>query len=175
MDLYRAPDANTRSCFSLEEISNLSKKKRPFSGHSSSRRFDAFNFHKIKCFLTCLKYHPLTSLGRQIANPSLHCRAFKLCFNTSLNRLPTNANPLFQNQPSFSNALVAALKRTQARQRRGCVGAAAEPTKPAVLGGYLSRLFPSSAELFRSRPMLSIPFKSLITVLDALSILNQTH
>ncbi|KAH0941071.1 hypothetical protein HID58_000708 [Brassica napus] len=69
----------------------------------------------------CLKSHPLTSLGRQIAHPSLHCRALELCFNVSLNRLPTNPNPLFQTQPSLSNALVAALKRAQAHQRRGCV------------------------------------------------------
>ncbi|KAG2250075.1 hypothetical protein Bca52824_089703 [Brassica carinata] len=69
----------------------------------------------------CLKSHPLTSLGRQIAHPSLHCRALELCFNVSLNRLPTDPNPLFQTQPSLSNALVAALKRAQAHQRRGCV------------------------------------------------------
>ncbi|KAL0726676.1 hypothetical protein Bca4012_022769 [Brassica carinata] len=69
----------------------------------------------------CLKSQPLTSLGRHIAHPSLHCRALELCFNVSLNRLPTNPNPLFQTQPSLSNALVAALKRAQAYQRRGCV------------------------------------------------------
>ncbi|CAN7062976.1 unnamed protein product, partial [Brassica rapa subsp. trilocularis] len=44
-----------------------------------------------------------------------------LCFNVALNRLPTNPNPLFQTQPSLSNALAAALKRAQAHQRRGCV------------------------------------------------------
>ncbi|KAJ0230664.1 hypothetical protein HA466_0305360 [Hirschfeldia incana] len=61
-------------------------------------------------------------------NPSLHCQAPELCFNVALKRLPTNPNPLFQNQPSLSNALVAArdvnshsLKRAQAHQRRGCV------------------------------------------------------
>ncbi|CAH8322494.1 unnamed protein product [Eruca vesicaria subsp. sativa] len=69
----------------------------------------------------CLKSHPFTSLGRHIAHPSLHCRALELCFNVALNRLPTNPNPLFQTQPSLSNALVAALKRAQAHQRRGCV------------------------------------------------------
>ncbi|ANM66763.1 Double Clp-N motif-containing P-loop nucleoside triphosphate hydrolases superfamily protein [Arabidopsis thaliana] len=69
----------------------------------------------------CLKSNPFTALGRQMAHPSLHCRALELCFNVSLNRLPTNPNPLFQTQPSLSNALVAALKRAQAHQRRGCV------------------------------------------------------
>ncbi|XP_010436338.1 PREDICTED: protein SMAX1-LIKE 4-like [Camelina sativa] len=69
----------------------------------------------------CLKSNPFTALGRQIAHPSLHCRALELCFNVALNRLPTNPNPLFQTQPSLSNALVAALKRAQAHQRRGCV------------------------------------------------------
>ncbi|CAH8364279.1 unnamed protein product [Eruca vesicaria subsp. sativa] len=69
----------------------------------------------------CLKSHPFTALGRQMSHPSLHCRALELCFNVALNRLPTNPNPLFQTQPSLSNALVAALKRAQAHQRRGCV------------------------------------------------------
>ncbi|XP_010438242.1 PREDICTED: protein SMAX1-LIKE 4-like [Camelina sativa] len=69
----------------------------------------------------CLKSNPFTALGRQMAHPSLHCRALELCFNVALNRLPTNPNPLFQTQPSLSNALVAALKRAQAHQRRGCV------------------------------------------------------
>ncbi|CAN8326523.1 unnamed protein product [Cochlearia groenlandica] len=69
----------------------------------------------------CLKSHPFTAIGRQMAHPSLHCRALELCFNVALNRLPTNPNPLFQTQPSLSNALVAALKRAQAHQRRGCV------------------------------------------------------
>ncbi|XP_056859429.1 protein SMAX1-LIKE 4-like [Raphanus sativus] len=78
----------------------------------------------------CLKSHPLTSLGRHIAHPSLHCRALELCFNVALNRLPTNANPLFQTQPSLSNALVAALKRAQAHQRRGCVEQQSQQNQP---------------------------------------------
>ncbi|XP_047942447.1 protein SMAX1-LIKE 4 [Salvia hispanica] len=47
----------------------------------------------------------------------LHCRALELCFNVALNRLP--ASPLHHLHPSLSNALVAALKRAQAHQRRG--------------------------------------------------------
>ncbi|CAF2034666.1 unnamed protein product, partial [Brassica napus] len=67
----------------------------------------------------CLKSHPFTSLGRQMAHPSLHCRALELCFNVALNRLPTNPNPLFQTQPSLSNALVALSRRAQAHRRGG--------------------------------------------------------
>ncbi|CAJ2637901.1 unnamed protein product [Trifolium pratense] len=53
----------------------------------------------------------------------LQCRALELCFNVALNRLPTT---IIQHQqhvfvPSLSNALIAALKRAQAHQRRGCI------------------------------------------------------
>ncbi|MED6126181.1 hypothetical protein PIB30_075869 [Stylosanthes scabra] len=54
----------------------------------------------------------------------LHCRALELCFNVALNRLPTTTPtpPNFLNvNPSLSNALIAALKRAQAHQRRGCI------------------------------------------------------
>ncbi|XP_038698524.1 protein SMAX1-LIKE 4 isoform X2 [Tripterygium wilfordii] len=52
----------------------------------------------------------------------LQCRALELCFNVALNRLPTTpAGPLLHGQPSLSNALIAALKRAQAHQRRGCI------------------------------------------------------
>ncbi|XP_031478498.1 protein SMAX1-LIKE 4 [Nymphaea colorata] len=63
----------------------------------------------------CLKSHP-----HPTPHP-LQCRALELCFNVALNRLPTAAGPLLQSQPSLSNALVAALKRAQAHQRRGCL------------------------------------------------------
>ncbi|KAI4376833.1 hypothetical protein MLD38_014548 [Melastoma candidum] len=52
----------------------------------------------------------------------LQCRALELCFNVALNRLPTSPSPLLHGcQATLSNALVAALKRAQAHQRRGCV------------------------------------------------------
>ncbi|KAL0724153.1 hypothetical protein Bca4012_038752 [Brassica carinata] len=41
-------------------------------------------------------------------------------FQVSLNRLPTNPKLLFHTQPSLCNSLVAALKRAQGHQRRGC-------------------------------------------------------
>ncbi|OIV99771.1 hypothetical protein TanjilG_26109 [Lupinus angustifolius] len=65
----------------------------------------------------CLKSQP-----HQTSHP-LQCRALELCFNVALNRLPTTPAPLIQNshQPSFSNALIAALKRAQAHQRRGSI------------------------------------------------------
>ncbi|CAL0325549.1 unnamed protein product [Lupinus luteus] len=63
----------------------------------------------------CLKSQP-----HQTSHP-LQCRALELCFNVALNRLPTTPAPLIHtsHQPSFSNALIAALKRAQAHQRRG--------------------------------------------------------
>jgi ATP-dependent Clp protease ATP-binding subunit ClpA len=63
----------------------------------------------------CLKSQP-----HQTSHP-LQCRALELCFNVALNRLPTAPAPLLQCQPSLSNALIAALKRAQAHQRRGCI------------------------------------------------------
>ncbi|KAG6598901.1 Protein SMAX1-LIKE 4, partial [Cucurbita argyrosperma subsp. sororia] len=56
----------------------------------------------------CLKSHP--------PHP-LQSRALELCFNVALNRLPTS--PPLLHSPSLSNALIAALKRAQAHQRRG--------------------------------------------------------
>lgn len=63
----------------------------------------------------CLKSQP-----NQSTHP-LQCRALELCFNVALNRLPTTPGPLLHGQPSLSNALIAALKRAQAHQRRGCI------------------------------------------------------
>ncbi|XP_002519404.2 protein SMAX1-LIKE 4 [Ricinus communis] len=63
----------------------------------------------------CLKSQP-----HQNSHP-LQCRALELCFNVALNRLPTTPGPLLHGQPSLSNALIAALKRAQAHQRRGCI------------------------------------------------------
>lgn len=55
----------------------------------------------------------------------LQCKALELCFNVALNRLPAAApshvlGTHLQN-PSISNALVAAFKRAQAHQRRGSI------------------------------------------------------
>ncbi|CAA7408247.1 unnamed protein product [Spirodela intermedia] len=62
----------------------------------------------------CLRSHPL---HRDSPHP-LHCRALELCFTVALNRLPTIPPPS-SDHPALSNALVAALKRAQAHQRRG--------------------------------------------------------
>ncbi|KAM0943362.1 putative ATPase, AAA-type, core, Clp, repeat (R) domain, Clp domain superfamily [Dioscorea sansibarensis] len=58
----------------------------------------------------CLRSHPTTS------HP-LQCRALELCFSVALDRLPKTSSAA---EPPLSNALVAALKRAQAHQRRGC-------------------------------------------------------
>ncbi|KAL3692627.1 hypothetical protein R1sor_006278 [Riccia sorocarpa] len=47
----------------------------------------------------------------------LQCRALELCFKVALDRLPSNQEK--SSMPQLSNALVAALKRAQAHQRRG--------------------------------------------------------
>ncbi|KAL6507836.1 hypothetical protein OROGR_024031 [Orobanche gracilis] len=67
----------------------------------------------------CLKSQ--TPPHHQFSHHPLQCRALELCFNVALNRLPATPGPLLSSQPSLSNALVAALKRAQAHQRRGCI------------------------------------------------------
>ncbi|WVZ94294.1 hypothetical protein U9M48_040200 [Paspalum notatum var. saurae] len=58
----------------------------------------------------------------------LQCRALELCFSVALDRLPAAASAAAHGAgPSVSNALVAALKRAQAQQRRGCPEAAQQP------------------------------------------------
>ncbi|KAK4753901.1 hypothetical protein SAY87_002005 [Trapa incisa] len=59
----------------------------------------------------CIKSHPNSS------HP-LQCRALELCFSVALERLPTAQGSTLE--PPLSNALMAALKRAQAHQRRGC-------------------------------------------------------
>ena len=61
----------------------------------------------------CIKSHPNSS------HP-LQCRALELCFSVALERLPTAQNLSPGIEPPISNALMAALKRAQAHQRRGC-------------------------------------------------------
>lgn len=62
----------------------------------------------------------------------LQCRALELCFNVSLNRLPTSTgSPLLV--PCISNALVAAFKRAQAHLRRGSI----ENQKQPILAGKI--------------------------------------
>ena len=70
----------------------------------------------------CLKsQQPPQQQHQQHQQHPLQCRALELCFNVALNRLPTTPGPLLHSQPSLSNALIAALKRAQAHQRRGCI------------------------------------------------------
>ncbi|KAL1819877.1 hypothetical protein ACET3Z_014746 [Daucus carota] len=61
----------------------------------------------------CIRSHPNSS------HP-LQCRALELCFSVALERLPTANNMAPGDEPPISNALMAALKRAQAHQRRGC-------------------------------------------------------
>ncbi|GFZ09157.1 double Clp-N motif-containing P-loop nucleoside triphosphate hydrolases superfamily protein [Actinidia rufa] len=69
----------------------------------------------------CLKSQQPQITPHHHSHP-LQCRALELCFNVALNRLPTIPSPLLHaQQPSLSNALIAALKRAQAHQRRGSI------------------------------------------------------
>nr|XP_043623296.1 protein SUPPRESSOR OF MAX2 1 [Erigeron canadensis] len=61
----------------------------------------------------CIRSHPNSS------HP-LQCRALELCFSVALERLPTSTSSPAVKEPPISNALMAALKRAQAHQRRGC-------------------------------------------------------
>lgn len=68
----------------------------------------------------------------------LQCKALELCFNVALNRLPAstptpllgphyNHHAVINNNPSLSNALVAAFKRAQSHQRRGSIETQNQP------------------------------------------------
>ncbi|CAM8920791.1 unnamed protein product [Rhodiola kirilowii] len=61
----------------------------------------------------CIRSHPNSS------HP-LQCRALELCFSVALDRLPMTQSGSDTAEPPISNALMAALKRAQAHQRRGC-------------------------------------------------------
>ncbi|KAK1292277.1 hypothetical protein QJS10_CPB17g00099 [Acorus calamus] len=66
----------------------------------------------------CVRSHPNSS------HP-LQCRALELCFSVALDRIPSAAcggggGGGCAGDPPISNALMAALKRAQAHQRRGC-------------------------------------------------------
>ncbi|KAL5699330.1 hypothetical protein ACHQM5_030250 [Ranunculus cassubicifolius] len=61
----------------------------------------------------CIRSHPNSS------HP-LQCRALELCFSVALDRLPSAQSVSPSIEPPISNALMAALKRAQAHQRRGC-------------------------------------------------------
>ncbi|KAH1041707.1 hypothetical protein AAZX31_09G058400 [Glycine max] len=78
----------------------------------------------------CLKSQPQTQTH---SHHPLQCRALELCFNVALNRLPTTPGPLLHTQPSLSNALIAALKRAQAHQRRGCIEQQQQQQQPPLL------------------------------------------
>ncbi|KAK8595808.1 hypothetical protein V6N13_000495 [Hibiscus sabdariffa] len=63
----------------------------------------------------------------------LQCRALELCFNVALNRLPTAPGHFLNGQPAtLSNALIAALKRAQAHQRKGCIEQQQQQQQPLL-------------------------------------------
>ncbi|KAJ4763374.1 Double Clp-N motif-containing P-loop nucleoside triphosphate hydrolases superfamily protein [Rhynchospora pubera] len=61
----------------------------------------------------------------------LQCRALELCFSVALDRLPSSSSPP-NSCPPVSNALMAALKRAQAHQRRGGSGCPDTPQPPLL-------------------------------------------
>lgn len=77
----------------------------------------------------CLQSHPNPS-----SSHPLQCRALELCFSVALDRLPSSSSPTASPDelptsllPPISNALMAALKRAQAHQRRGCPESQQQP------------------------------------------------
>ncbi|KAL5215414.1 hypothetical protein ABZP36_006815 [Zizania latifolia] len=130
----------------------------------------------------CLRSHPPPVAAA--AHP-LHCRALELCFNVALNRLPTSAphspppsstssaapfaSSLIQPNPTLSNALVAALKRAQANQRRGCVELQQQPP-PAPPPAAAA---PQGANQQQQQPLLAIKVELdqlIISILDDPSV-----
>ncbi|XP_020231269.1 protein SUPPRESSOR OF MAX2 1 [Cajanus cajan] len=81
----------------------------------------------------CIKSHPNSS------HP-LQCRALELCFSVALERLPTSQNTSSSMEPPISNALMAALKRAQAHQRRGYPEQQQQPLLAVAVGGALGNM-----------------------------------
>ena len=124
-----------------------------FSSSSSSTPAAPYGLLKR----ACLRSHPAPGTAAAPAQHPLQCRALELCFNVALNRLPTSGphsppssaahfvSSLIQPSPTLSNALVAALKRAQANQRRGCVELQQPPPPP-----------PPPATAQQQQPLLAI-------------------
>ncbi|KHN15344.1 Chaperone protein ClpB [Glycine soja] len=124
----------------------------------------------------CLKSQPQTH-SHSHSHP-LQCRALELCFNVALNRLPTTpaaaaAGPLLHTQhPSLSNALIAALKRAQAHQRRGCIEQQQQqPLVPSNSSLYLSLMTLVSGGGVFSSPCSPSPSENNNTA----SVFRQNH
>uniref|UniRef100_A0A0E0JZM2 Clp R domain-containing protein n=1 Tax=Oryza punctata TaxID=4537 RepID=A0A0E0JZM2_ORYPU len=135
----------------------------------------------------CVRAHPaVAACAPAAASHPLQCRALELCFNVALNRLPaTNAmadcgracspasscsaagpaaSSLVPPDPTLSNALVAALKRAQANQRRGCIELQSLQPQPVLQPQQLSS---------QQQPLLAIKVELdqlIISILDDPSV-----
>lgn len=80
-----------------------------------------FSLFRRACLKSLSQSQP--SINHLLLHHHHQSRALELCFNVALNRLPTIPPPHAGSllQPSFSNALIAALKRAQAHQRKGSI------------------------------------------------------
>ncbi|XP_062185173.1 protein SMAX1-LIKE 4-like [Phragmites australis] len=147
-----------------------------FSSSSSPSPAAAYGLLKR----ACLRSHPSASGASSPATAAAHplqCRALELCFNVALNRLPASgphsppsgassspfASSLVQPSPTLSNALIAALKRAQANQRRGCVELQQPPPAPT----------PAATAQQQTQPLLAIKVELdqlVISILDDPSV-----
>ncbi|XP_042384697.1 protein SMAX1-like [Zingiber officinale] len=130
----------------------------------------------------CVRSHP------QSSHP-LQCRALELCFSVALDRLSA-ANPglAATAEPPISNALMAALKRAQANQRRGCPEQQQQPLlavkveleqllmsildDPAVSRVMREASFSSIAVKAAVEQSLSSPSSSTATAAPAASVIS---
>ncbi|XP_050381253.1 protein SMAX1-LIKE 3 [Argentina anserina] len=112
----------------------------------------------------------------------LQCKALELCFNVALNRLPaSNSSPMLggghhPQNPSISNALVAAFKRAQAHQRRGSIENQQQPLLAVKI--ELEQLIisilddPSVSRVMREAGFSSTQVKSNVEQAVSLEICN---
>ncbi|XP_062112530.1 protein SMAX1-LIKE 3 [Humulus lupulus] len=120
----------------------------------------------------------------------LQCKALELCFNVALNRLPaSNSSPMLgghhhhhhhhhSQNPSISNALIAAFKRAQAHQRRGSIENQQQPLLAVKI--ELEQLIisilddPSVSRVMREAGFSSTLVKSNVEQAVSLEICSQT-
>ncbi|XP_065047025.1 protein SMAX1-like isoform X2 [Musa acuminata AAA Group] len=123
----------------------------------------------------CIRSHP------QSSHP-LQCRALELCFSVALDRLPaSNPSPSGDSgalaEPPISNALMAALKRAQANQRRGCPELQQQPLLAVKV--ELEQLLisilddPSVSRVMREASFSSIAVKAAVE--QSISSSTSTH
>ncbi|KAK6929481.1 hypothetical protein RJ641_005686 [Dillenia turbinata] len=115
------PVTTARQCLTEESAHALNE---AVSVARRRNHLQTTSIHAISALLSLSSFPILRDACSRARNsvysPRLQNRALELCLNVSLDRLPSNQNQQKTNveEPPISNSLMAAIKRSQANQRR---------------------------------------------------------